>query len=703
MDGSVTLPWVRLHGLKDYLGMVELLEETPHVHVTFNLVPSLMDQIEAYAEGRVRDALQRLGDKRPEDLDVGERVQALRGFFMAHPQNLVSRFPRFADLLESRGPRVDEASLRSAAERFSLQDLRDLQILAKLAWFDLGWQQRDPVLKELAGKGRGFSESDKARLGEREQALLAAVIPAYRRAAQSGQAELSTSPYYHPILPLLCDTESHHEAHPGAPVPRRFRHPEDAADQIQRAIARHEALFGQRPKGLWPSEGSVSEEAVLEIARAGVHWTASDEGVLERSVNHPLHRDSRGTAYPLELLYRSWFRRTAVGDVAILFRDRALSDLIGFTYSSLEPLQAAHDFLDRLRRIGERWQTRGLEGDPLVPIILDGENAWEHYKDGGRTFLREVYQGIESDPELVALTASEALAASPSGELPRVFAGSWISADFSVWIGHADDRKAWNLLGAARDALSRNEKGLGDEALQPAWEIFRAACGSDWTWWYGDDHWSESDLEFDRLFRRHLRAIYEHLLLPVPEALEDTLITSKRMDLRQSRPTGVVRPVLDGEITSPDEWVGAGIYRPALGTTMHKGSQEIRAVRFGVGGECLNVLVESAGPFRDLLSRADIVLNFPGTFRYRLGRDAGRTAVRREERTALGWVALATTAQAAAGSVLEVAIPLAELRPGPERTLAFRVQLLEGERELEGHPEVDALEVRLEEADPGVP
>jgi alpha-amylase/alpha-mannosidase (GH57 family) len=298
LDGTFVLPWVRLHALKDYWGMVAILAETPQVRVTFNLVPSLLDQIEAYVSGEAREAELRLGLFPAGRLDESEKVYLLRAAFMAHPENLIGRFPRFAELLALRGPRHDEASLRVAAPRFGPAEMRDLQVLSKLAWFDLEWQRDDAALRALIAKGRDYTEDDKHVLAEREQALLGAVIPAYRRAADEGRIELSASPYYHPILPLLCDSDVHREAHPGAYVPRRFRHPEDAADQIRRAIERHTQVFGRPPAGMWPSEGSVSEEAVTEMARAGLRWTASDEGVLERSIQRPLHRDSRGTAHP---------------------------------------------------------------------------------------------------------------------------------------------------------------------------------------------------------------------------------------------------------------------------------------------------------------------------------------------------------------------------------------------------------------------
>jgi hypothetical protein len=398
-----------------------------------------------------------------------------------------------------------------------------------------------------------------------------------------------------------------------------------------------------------------------------------------------------------------------------------MSDLIGFSYSGLEPERAAADLLERFRRVGEGWEREGLAGDPVVSVILDGENAWEYFRDGGRVFLRTLYEGLRDDPGLSAITPSEALATAERPELSRVFAGSWIHADFSVWIGHEDDRRAWDLLGEARDALAQHGEAASPEDRQQAWEAFRAACGSDWCWWYGDDHHSENDFEFDRLFRRHLQAIYRRLGLPVPEALEETLITTRRPEVRQSRPTGEVLPVLDGRITSPEEWIAAGVHRvPIVGGAMRRGPCHVESLRFGVGGERLHLMVETRLTALELLARGELAFSFPGptTLRYRLGtrdtraRSGGargeseeglgslqvlRLDVRREERTGMGWVRGATEARAAAVTCVEVSIPLSELRPGPGRKLEFRVLVLQGDVEVERHPEVGPIEISLGE------
>jgi hypothetical protein len=397
------------------------------------------------------------------------------------------------------------------------------------------------------------------------------------------------------------------------------------------------------------------------------------------------------------MLYRPWVRQTEAGPLTLFFRDRALSDLIGFSYSGMDADHAAQDLLDRLRRIGEQWHREGQRGDPVVPVVLDGENAWEHFREGGRVFLRRLYQGLHEDPGLRAVTMSAAATMGEPRPMPRVFAGSWIHADFSVWIGHADDRRAWELLADARDALSRAESAgsVPMEALARARESYRAACGSDWCWWYGEDHSSENDLEFDRLFRRHLRAIYDALDQEAPEGIAGTLITTRRFEARQSLPAGEVAPRLDGRISPDDEWSAAGVYRAPLAGAMHRTSPSLREVRFATGGERLWLLVEAAGPAAELLAQAEVVLVFPGPafvrYRFRMGRQG--IAVARESAPAPS--SSATSALAAAETVLEIAIPLAELPVSSDERLTFTVLVVQGEAELERHPETGPLELNL--------
>ncbi len=691
VHGAFVLPWVRLHALRDYLGMVRLLEATPRVHATFNLVPSLLDQLESYARDEAREGELRVGLVPAAELTPDERVFALRTLFlMSEP--LMAPWPRLRELRDRRGAQPDEADLQRAAAGWGEQDLRDLQVLSKLAWFDRDWLAHDPAARALAAKGRGYDEGDKRLLRERELALLRAILPAYREAADRGRIEIATSPYYHPILPLVADTEAHREAHPHAPLPRRFRHPEDALEQIARARARHADLFGGRPDGLWPSEGSVSDEVVELAARAGVRWMASDEGVLERSLGTSLERHGEGGPGRPELLYVPWVRRTAAGDVRILFRDRTLSDLIGFVYSRWEPEAAAEDLLGRIRAVGKSWKAARRPGVPLVPIILDGENAWEHFHEGGRVFLAALYRGLQDDPALEALTVREALAVTPARELPRVFAGSWIDADFKVWIGHADDRRAWEALGHARDALASAPEGLPAPARERAWEAYRSAAGSDWCWWYGDDRSSANDADFDRLYRRHLEMVYRCLEREPPSELQRTFITTHAHRVLDRAPSGPFVPTLDGRIAPEHEWASAGAYRAPQAGSMARGGAGIRAVRFGSDSQRLYLLVETAGPARALLTSAEIRVDLgaPSALRYRLARSDGPVSVRCE-REREGWRPQPTAARGVADEVLEVAIPWEEIAAAPAE---LAVSVWQSDAELERHPDGARIQVR---------
>src|SRR5436190_3292272 len=439
------LPWVRLHALKDYYGMVAVLREFPEIKATFNLVPSLLVQLEAFAADRARDRSLELSLKPAQALEPGDEQRMLDTFFHAQPQRMIEPYPRYAELWMRRG---------SPPSTFTVDELRDLQVWHKLAWVDPSYFETDVRVRTLVARGRDFSEADKAVLREVELELLNRVIPEYRAAAERGQIEVSGSPFYHPILPLLCDTDVYLQTHPNARTPRqRFQHPEDAAEQLHRAVACHERLFGARPVGLWPSEGSVSNAMAPLVARAGFEWMATDELILARTLGVTFTRDGFGHVEQPERLYAPYCLRAGGESVGCVFRDHVLSDLIGFTYAGWAPDAAADDFIGRLVEAGRRYQGRVGGEEPLVPIILDGENAWEHFEGGGRPFLRALYRRLTGHPELRTVTMREA-ARGATRDHSSTFPGSWIDANFSIWIGHADDQRAWSQLADAREALS---------------------------------------------------------------------------------------------------------------------------------------------------------------------------------------------------------------------------------------------------------
>lgn len=689
------LPWVRLHALKDYYGMAALLREFPDVRVTFNLVPSLLVQLEAFAADRARDRFLELSLKPADDLDAGDVDFILENFFHAQRQRMIEPYPRYADLHARRGgSRLTAAERLAAAARFSREDLRDLQVWHKLVWIDPLYLDSDVRVRALLAKGRGFSEDDKAVLRGVELELLNKVIPEYRAAAARGQIEISASPFYHPILPLLCDTEIYRRTHPDSRMPRqRFSRPEDAADQLARASACHERLFGRRPVGLWPSEGSVSDAMVPLVANAGFTWMATDELVLARSLGATFSRDGRGHLEQPERLYTPYRVQAGGATLACAFRDHVLSDLIGFTYSGWTADAAADDFVGRLVEAGARYRQRTGGGEATIAIILDGENAWEHFEGGGRPFLRALYRRLSVHSGLRTLTMAEACAA-PGPGLPGIFPGSWIDANFYIWIGHADDQKAWSQLVEARAALDAADVDAAAKA--EAREEMLIAEGSDWFWWYGDDHSSENDLEFDDLFRRHLRNAYRRLQRPVPDELYVSNISTGAAATDLASPIALLSPTLDGEETSYFEWLGAGALEVrdvagAMHRTDHRPAA-VALVRFGFDRERLFVRLDGAQSMVDLLADGrEVSLKFftPDGVRFsvrqRLGRLTGSFWDRRSGEP--DWVERGPGgAVLAAGTVLELALPLADLRVSPGQPVSFFVAVYEGDEEVERHP-----------------
>lgn len=514
--GEHALPWARLHALKDYRGMVDLLEPFPGVRATFNLVPSLVRQVEDYASGAGTDRLLRVGLTPADMLTATDRAFLVANGFHASVERLIAPHPRYAEL---HGTREQSAS-------WTVDDLRDLQVWHKLVWMDPDRLREDQRLGSLVAKGRGFSEDDKAALHAVEMEWLQSTVGAYRRACERRQVELSTSPFYHAILPLLCDTDAHLAAYPEAARPAQpFRHPIDAREQLTRAVRFHQERFGMPPQGLWPSEGAVSNLVVPIVAAEGLGWMATDEDVLARSLGEDLPRDGDGLPLRAEVLYRPYEVQAGGARVRVLFRDHALSDRIGFTYQSWQASHAVDDFLWRVRESARRFSERDPGPDPVIAVILDGENAWEHYEGGGRPFLRELYGRLQAATDIRTVTMAEA-AADGARPLTSLFPGSWIHADFYIWAGHRDDQRAWSQLSAARAAFDERAPFVPLAARDRAYEELLIAEGSDWFWWYGDDHSSPQDREFDEQFRHHIRKAYEALGVVAPAELLETNITT---------------------------------------------------------------------------------------------------------------------------------------------------------------------------------
>jgi alpha-amylase/alpha-mannosidase (GH57 family) len=587
--GEYLLPWVLLHGTKDYFDMAYMLKEFEGIKQNFNVVPSLLRQLYDYEKPGVNDTYLNVFRKPPETLSETEKSFLLMNFFSANWENMIKPFPRYYDLLKKRGFYYPREVVKEITEYFSEAELRDIQVLFFLVWIDPIFFNIYSGLRDLKAKGRGFTEEDKIVLEDIQREILKGIVPLYSELASAGVIEISTSPFYHPIIPLLIDNRIAREAMPDGDLPERaFSKPVDATRQIQRAIELFRQVFGSVPAGMWPPEGSVSDDALQLYMEEGVRWVSTDEEILFQSLKIDLKRDGGLLANP-EFLYKPYRFERKDKAISIVFRDKQLSDLISFHYSKSDAKDAANDFIGRLKRIGESVQGRVKQ--PLITIAMDGENAWENYKNDGRDFLRYLYEGILREENIVPTTVSEYLQeADGFGNLYHCFAGSWIAHNFSIWIGHVEDNTGWTLLTEARDFLEAEDP---DQTNEEAWESVYIAEGSDWFWWYGDEHVSENDDIFDFLFRESLSNVYRFLKKEPPEALSIPIMLEDREVKPTRRPVNFIEPVLDGRMTNYFEWMGAGfIEGRGHGVAMHESASMIKGCHYGFNERSLFLKVD---------------------------------------------------------------------------------------------------------------
>lgn len=523
ISGNYRLPWTYLHAIKDYVDMVALLEENPAARAVVNFTPTLMEQISDYAkqiaEHRkagvpLRDPLlgALVSDSLPPEGE--QRMELIAHCLRANEKRMVNRFSAYRHLAEFA------ALLRkhpTSACYMSDQYLSDLLVWYHLAWLGETIRVNDVRVKALLSKRRDYNLADREQLLEVIGEQVGTVLGRYRRLAEEGRIELSVTPYGHPIIPLMLDMASTHEAMPEAPLPGNGNYPggaERARWHIDEGIRVFEHYFGFQPSGCWPSEGAVSESALKLLSDAGFRWAASGEAVLHNS----LHRSEVSTHGCIHRPYR-----IEQAPITCFFRDDGLSDLIGFSYASWHSDDAVNNLIHHLENIAEACAD---EPDRVVPIIMDGENAWEYYPENGYHFLTTLYQRLADHPDIELTTFSQCLDEGIGVKnLKHLVAGSWVYGTFSTWVGDAEKNRAWELLTDAKSIfdqvmmegrLTEDERRLAERQL--------AICeGSDWFWWFGDYNPSESVKDFDWLYRHQLQALYQQLGVPVPESLNHVI------------------------------------------------------------------------------------------------------------------------------------------------------------------------------------
>ena len=525
-SGDFVLPWTYLHAIKDYTDMAYHLERHPKVHAVVNFVPVLLDQLEDYenqfATGQLHDPLLRLLTlKNLDELTAEQRQLAFDACFRSNHTKMISPYPAYKRLLELFN--LLHTDGYTALAYLSGQYLADLLTWYHLVWCGESVRREYALVAHLMSKAEGFSYEDRKQLLNLIGELIGGIIPRYRRLAESGQIEISTTPHYHPLAPLLIDFASAKEAMPDAPLPNSPHYPKGrlrVTAHVQLAKKSHRERFGVEPQGIWPAEGSISTETLEVLAAEGCRWTASGESVLVNSLNQTQQAIPERGQY----LYRPYRMGKGGDGLKCFFRDDHLSDLIGFEYSRWHGKDAANHFIEQITSIAEQ---AAEDETPLVSVILDGENAWEYYPYNGFYFMDELYSALDAHENIRTNTFSDYLKQSETRSvsdcarthiLGDIVAGSWVYGNFSTWIGSPDKNRAWDLLCVVKQSFDMvMSSGRLNPSEQEAAERQLCSCeSSDWFWWFGDYNPSHSVASFDRLFRHNLTELYRLLKLSPP-------------------------------------------------------------------------------------------------------------------------------------------------------------------------------------------
>lgn len=528
ISGQYILPWTYLHAMKDYIDMVYHLEVNPKARVSFNFVPVLLDQLEDYEDqfstGHIRDPLlAMLARENLEYLNTEECCLIIESCFKSHHEKMLEPFAYYQRLLNIYNALKLQES--TASNYLSGQYMADLLVWYHLAWTGENIRRHNKFVQSLLAKGSQFTFEERKKFFQLIGESIAGLIPRYKKLQESGQIEISSTPHYHPILPLLLDFKSTHDAMPFAPLPICTSYPGGrlrAKAHIESAQKSHKKRFGKAPAGMWPAEGGISYAALSLMADQGVSWAATGEGVLANS----LQKSSESGSIPTrdEYLYSPYLVNNGVNEIFCFFRDDNLSDKIGFEYSKMHSREAIADFIDSLEGIYAANQSNEHR---VVSVILDGENAWEYYPYNAFYFLSELYEALTANPHIEMTTFSDIVERTKKHKniqttaLSEIASGSWVYGSFSTWIGSTDKNLGWDLLCDVKKHFDHAMmSGMLNESERSACERQLSICeGSDWFWWFGDYNSSVSVDSFDRLYRRNLSNLYLLLKLPIPKVL----------------------------------------------------------------------------------------------------------------------------------------------------------------------------------------
>lgn len=553
LEGTYLMPWVRLHAVKDYLDMVLVLEKFPKLKLNFNIVPALLDSILDYTEKGYLDIHSELTACDTENLTDEEKAFILNNFFSSKYETMIYRSETYKNLYQKRFSK-DTAVM----EDFSEQELSDLMALFNLVWIDPIHYERYPKLKELWEKQTGYTRDDRIKILDIHTQIMREIVPTYKQYIQKGRIELTTSPYYHAILPVLIDVKTAVKSvRTVEGLPQSLNMADDARYQIKKAIDRVEEIFGVRPQGMWPPELCLCPKTLNLFSKEGIKWTISDEGILSNSINFDFIRDFKGNLNDPYHLLKIYDYQTKESEINIIFRDRSIPNLINFEYAGINPKMAAGDLYEKIKMIQNKILVSPDETH-LLTIASDCENCWENYQNDGIDFLENIYSFIENDDTLETVLISDYIANDNHKKtLKKIHAGSWIDKTFQFWIGDLEKNKAWAYLKKTKEDFENFVKeNKAHPHIEQARRELLIAEGSDWFWWYGEPNNSGQDFIFDYMFRERLKNVYLILGMQYPEYLDKTLITAIEVPFKH--PKRKISPRMDGLVTSSDDWYNSG-------------------------------------------------------------------------------------------------------------------------------------------------
>ena len=576
IEGTYLMPWARLHAVKDYLDMTLFLDRYPQLKLNFDIVPALLDTIIAYSNG-ANDIHSELTVTDTSTMTNEEKSFIVNNFFSSRYETMVFRSENYKRLYQQRFSR-DICN----HDDFTNQDLSDLMALFNLVWIDPIHFKRYPRLQELWDKQYNYTLEDRIEIINIQRDIIREIIPTYKKFISEGRMELTTSPYYHPILPILADIKtSIKSVITTEGLPASLGMFEDAKEQVRSALDRIEEVFGVRPKGFWPPELCVGPKTLNILAKEGVKWTISDECVLASSINYDFIRDFKGNLNDPYHLLKVYEYQGAPIDV--IFRDRNIPNLINFEYAGIDPLMAAGDLFDKIKIIQSKLLV-SPDDSHMLTISLDCENCWENYQNDGNDFLDRIYSLIEHDDTLETVLISDYIENDGHKKpLNKIYSGSWIDRTFQYWIGEATKNKAWAYLKATKDDFEAFVKGNKHHPnIEAARKELFIAEGSDWFWWYGEPNNSGQDFVFDYMFREHLKNVYLILGLVPPEKLDVSLITTYEMPFKH--PSRPISPKMDGLLSSYQDWYYSGNISMLDGPVFRE-SKNVDKIHFGCDSE----------------------------------------------------------------------------------------------------------------------